>query len=829
MNSKLENGMAKEKQQKMIKTSLSKVVQEKLVSDNAYIEKKETQQIDSSEIFKISKHTENAISNADSILDLFPDVEISMQILISSILSPKDLITVKLTYENDTFEIPSTVLHNLNDLLSKHVNDNYKLEDNLYKILEESIFKKGAYIEAFIPENTLEKVMFKDEETSLESFTSHIDTDIYNTFGDKEKRYTAGSFEALLIKDINESLSFSDNPALLNASNMYMNNETKKTEVEIATEGRGLTPEKKTKMNDISNIFKRVPVNKNAEIVTLTTAIDGERKPLGVPLIMKLPIESVIPLITKNDPEKHLGYFVLLDETGQPLTETMSLKSEEDILKEKYFANSILKKAANNRFKLTGKPPSLKNSEDLVYNIIDEKIRSKLEKGNIKDLVDFENIQQIYGTMFRRVLTKQKTKLLYLPKELVSYIAFRYKSNGVGKSLMEKIGVLSSMRAILLITRLNSTVKNNSTTTKVIAKLDEHDANPAKSMERIVSEAMATRATQFPLGVDKLEDLVSWSHRAGFFFEFDHPSLPNMTIETEEQTTDHKEPEGILDEELKKATTMSFGLTPEMVENGFDANFASTVIANNALLAKRVMEDRKKFIPQLTQYVKKLTLSDYKIRKDLKTIIENNISEIKSSLSIESKKELNVKNITDNDLVEYFLEEYLSTIKANLPKVELYEDDSLGDAFKAYKDNIEDYVEIFFSEEALPEELVGKFEGKTDSLRMAIINTLLRRWMHENGYMTELLDLFSLDKYGNQKINPLEDFNTYVSNIEEGIDSYFKKSKKVKKKLDNTVDKFEEEEQEENLSSDEGGETLGKDEEEGDETLGKDEEEGDEI
>jgi len=44
----------------------------------------------------------------------------------------------------------------------------------------------------------------------------------------------------------------------------------------------------------------------------------------------------------------------------------------------------------------------------------------------------------VYTTIMSRAFSGLKTKLLYIPKNNMSYIAFEYRENGTGLSLLEK-------------------------------------------------------------------------------------------------------------------------------------------------------------------------------------------------------------------------------------------------------------------------------------------------------------------------------------------------------------------------------------------------------
>lgn len=62
-------------------------------------------------------------------------------------------------------------------------------------------------------------------------------------------------------------------------------------------------------------------VNKNMnKLVHLNHLIQLNRKSIGSPLEIKLPPESVIPVFASGFPEKHIGYFLVIDPEGYPVS-----------------------------------------------------------------------------------------------------------------------------------------------------------------------------------------------------------------------------------------------------------------------------------------------------------------------------------------------------------------------------------------------------------------------------------------------------------------------------------------------------------------------------
>ncbi len=786
-------------------------LKEKLNSDNN--DPIKNSQLKSNDFNVISNSIEKKIKNNESILDLFPDIELSIQILISSILSPKDLTTVNLMFKSENSLISSDIRNTLLSNLKKYINLEYKLTDKLPSILRESLFTKGSFIETYIPEASVDDVINgPSENIGLESFINEIDVNknLFNTNDSTNIDYT--TTEEKINKDFkaDEYITFSDNVQILNSKNIYREIKSKETRKQLHIGLEGHDDYKKTYEKNVNtmlkNIFKPTSVHKNSEVVTINSNKENKRESVGKPLKMKLPVESVIPIHMPGEPSDHIGYFILINEKGVPITTNDSWNASDLDELLSINNNNIIDKAKIALRGITEKVPTVNDIENIYSSIIDKKIINAVKDSNIGDIGEILDTSHIYKVMTARVLKKQKTRMLYLPSEVVSFYAFNFRANGTGESLLEKISMLASIRAMLLFARLMANIKNSIPNTNVSASLDPKDPDPKKTMDIIRTEAMKSRQLQLPFGVTNIDDLVLWSQKVGFSFQFNnHPGIPEMEINTESVNTDIKEPEDVLEESIKKHMIMSFGLTPEIVDNGFSGDFATTILANNALLTKRVMLLQNQFAPQVTNNIKIIVDNDDKIRKDLKNTITENMNDIKSNLSSEMKVNLKTSGVGDDYIVEWFLDDFIKNLTIELPQPENYDENGLRDAFDEYKSAIEDQIELFLSEDALPEELSGsELSSKVDAFKTATSTTLLRKWMSDNNYLPDLQNVLTKDKDGNPILNVMDEYQNYLENLTDAVKNTLTKNTKTKKKLDKVIikdgEKYESEEEEENTN-----------------------------
>ena len=101
--------------------------------------------------------------NNKNIIKLFPDIELAIQILVSSILSPKKMTDIQLNYKLDkNFTINSVILASIIEKVKTYMNDEYELEEKLPEILREALFNTGAYALAIIPESSVDEVINTD-------------------------------------------------------------------------------------------------------------------------------------------------------------------------------------------------------------------------------------------------------------------------------------------------------------------------------------------------------------------------------------------------------------------------------------------------------------------------------------------------------------------------------------------------------------------------------------------------------------------------------------------------------------------------------------------
>ena len=765
-------------------------------------------------ISTVAAYTKSRIDDNENILKLFPDVEIAMQILISNILSPNDMLNVKLNYIQEDFKLPNEVNSLMLDILESFISKNYRLEHKLFGMLKESLFTKGAYIKTYIPakfiedlENTVNgegEITIEDANNKLVNNGLNIlsNADAIEVSTENHKEYF--NMDKIEVKNEDLDIVITDNISVLPLKDKMLTKVSIDIDSKLDIGLESLTVENFRQMDNKINENK--VVNVRDDVIN-----DDSRSESLSPYELKLPVESVIPIHALGEPENHIGYFVILNENGTPITSRDVLKTNDVLFDQFAFSkerNNVISKAKNALMGATKKDVKLSNVENLYIEILESNLSKRVNDGMLSNLVEIEHNKDMYKLAFHRSLKNLKTQFLFIPANLVVYYAFEFRDNGTGRSLLEKANTLFSMRSILLFSNLMGSVKNSIPSTDIKVKLDDDDDDPESTMEQVMSNILKTRQMELPVGINNVNDIVDWIHKVGFKFNFKHPDLPDMEIDINDTNRSFTLPDDTLSEKIEEYITMSFGLTKDMVKVGYDPEYATIANSNNLLFAKRTMQTQAILDPLITKDIRIITKTDLNISNKLKYIIKNNIKKIrKKILKNLNEDDKDIKNNLKNDdyVVEYVYYNFIKSFRIELPKPEVKESTNLKELYENYVDVVDNYLDNFFSSDALPEEIAGiKLSENIDSIRAAFKTVIIKNWMSKNGYIDEINEFLTLDDDGKPTFDILDDFNTHIELLGTSIIDFIKKNKKLKDSLDNKLEKAEgEEDEEENMNNDE--------------------------
>jgi hypothetical protein len=752
-----------------------------------------------------SSEITQSIKDSDLIFQLLPEMGLVKQILVSSILSPKDLVNTEINYSNPDSELPSELTTSLIEIIRNHFDNVYKIKRLLPEILEDALFDTGSYPLAILPESSIDKIINSNKRVTLESLSDEFDRNgIINPVGllgksvEKKSSVSLESFfndsgsntfsiedYSIKYKEIDFLVDVYDNSQYLKLPELKRRVTEDRISNIIAkrnltgSNGSKISLESVYKENDNtdlkieSSFYTRRP-NAHEYITRIESPSSSERDNIGHPLTMKLPSESCIPVHVPGNNKDHLGYFVIMDEQGNPLNNATSSDYYRQLGINLYNNNGQVASqliGSTNAGTQGINPEMVKqkfNEAVAVYtNIIEKDLLNRLKNGIYGDNVEISKTSEVYRIMLSRSLVNKRSQLLFIPKELLTYFAFDYNDDGIGKSLTEKSKVLASIRSVLLFANTMASIKNSIGRAQAKITLDPKDRNPVETVEYMLHEFARHRRSTFPFGTYNPVDLVDYLGNAGIDVAVTgNPGYPETAFDVEYKQNNVTKPDSELEETMKKRHIQSFGLAPETVDLSMGVDFATSVVASNLLLSKRVLMYQEIFTESLKDFISKYTINSGILISDMKKIIIDNKEKIKG------------------DLAEYSLltiiKIFLKTLVISLPAPDSITLDNQMAAFDKYKEALEKSLDAYFSSEFLDSSNMGDLADAIGPTKEALKAYYLRKWLAENNVLPELAEITMLktkDDNESDKFNLLDIMDLHVKGIYDSLKPYMEKIK----------------------------------------------------
>lgn len=782
---------------------------------------------DLSRFHAISDNTAGNIIDADNLFQLQPENELAMQILVSSILSPKDLTKVELNFKLTPKAIDSEVGASLLTIVSGYFDNTYKIKKLLPKILENALFRTGSYPLLILPENSIDEVINGSGGVSLEAISDQVDVRTEQvksigllgnpTKGPKRgfglesylttHHQPSNSMPEVKADKFTTGITVHDNPSLLKMP--ILRDKLRKRAVMERLRGTGLGLES-AKVDAMS--FYKHRRYAGMSVVGIKTQEHLERKTVGHPLTMHVPPESLITVHVPGNPEDHIGYFMLL-ENGYPLSKA----SESDYYKQmsnnmqtnKDMASSLIRSThLAQEGAATDYTAYVAEATQTYMGIVESDLNARLESGVYGDGAEIARPQEVYRIMLARTLANMQTQLLYIPAELMTYFAFDYNQFGVGKSLLESGKLIASIRSVLLFANTMAAVKNSVQHVGLNINLSPDDPDPAGTVEFLVHEYAKVRKAGYPVGVNKPLDVVNYLQNAGVQVAVQgNAAYPTTQIDVENKAQNVTRIDNELDDQMRRRQLMSYGLSPETVDMGMNVDFATSIVTNNLLLAKRVMIYQDALIELLQDFIRKYVLNSGALMEEIHEMIEAN----RKKLNAEQKK------LSADELLMLFVE----AIEVGLPSPDSATLENQLQAFETFNRALDMALEAYINRDMMDEVALGEMSNDTDAIIAAMKAHFQRQWMRENNMLPELADLTTLTDKNKPTFDLLEQHGGHIDAIAKSLEKYLKE---MKKRDEARTARMEPEPEVEEVMDDVGEDTLGDYAEDTDVDLGDEDE-----
>lgn len=813
---------------------------------------------------QVSDIASRNVTDSHMIFQLLPDMELAMQIMVSSIISPKDLVSVDINYSVMEGSMDSELSGELLKVISDYFDKTYKIKKMLPECLEAALFKRGSYPTVILSENAIDRLI-NAQSMSTESLIPEIEKSFTrdgiaihkgilgpSTTGGNgmslESMFSSATTQGVNYqsrvnysgkKECDMLVSVTDNPDALKMPAL-MDKASAQRITDAYSLGKFKVSTESTKINENRNNDELISAaaypSRNYSASPVMRAMtpsefNDDEENQGHPIVMTPPSESMIPVFVPGTPSQHVGYFLVLDQTGNPIStanrEDYYSQLTDNLSNESEITNTLREVQASMHGERSNDQMRVEEATRLYTQIVEEDLLARLRNGVYGSEVSISRPDEIYRVMLARALSGRRTQLLYIPQDSVTYFAYDYNEVGLGVSLLEKTKILAVMRILMLFANTTAGIKNSITNTQVDIQLSEKDPNPQKTVEMFADQVMALRGNDFPVRTVNMQDMRDYFTRAGLSFNVQgNPRYPEMSVNLNEQTANKAPVDRDYEESLRDRHIQGIGLAPEILDMFKNADFATSIVSSNLLLSKTVQTYQDTTMWFMHDFITKYSMASGPLMDKLAAVVSKNMSKIPKRVK---------KDSTDvGSKIARTLEIFFENLMVKLPEPDHAALENQIEALDIYIRGLDSALEAYISRDILDREAMPEgMSDLSDHLVQAVRGYFIRQWLRSNGAYNELDRLVERDDDGNFLWEVLEECSDYLGDMKDQMFEYTKavleSRKKFGDKFQKVQDKLDAEEEEETppaagsgegpVGDDTGGEEPGGDEPPVDDTV----------
>jgi hypothetical protein len=721
------------------------------------------------EMHAVSARVQDHIDDNKSFQAMVPEIGKARTVLVPSIMNPSDMYGTALTFNITAPELDDKVKNSIVSLLDKHFNSTIHIGDQIAEWVGEALFDAGSAPVMIVPRKLISVLAAERK--------PQVGTGAENLVEDPNHKPSLDDLISISCEDIQEwdainteSLSISLEGASAISSTkvkrcIKQSGGLKKKQVlaeesltGVATEA--LNSVKNTvavtldfrKLSDTNKVVKKSNQTVEDKLKRIMTSfgsdkvvsIDGKIPPDkdDAPLIYKLPASSVIPVHVPGSPNTHIGYFVIIDEYGNPINERPSINTEVPIGTP--FLTTLDKLISEDSNSSSKKYHAMSMVFEMTLRDI---LKTKLKDVGIRS-AELPDAGKLFTCIFNRSLAKEKVSMLYVPTSHMTYYAYEYRTDGTGKGMMEDSSFLIGLRTSFLIAKVMGAIEQATDNRTITFSMENASGSSLEQVMGMLKDAYISKRMYSldhnPMNV--MRDIVS---RGISIVPKNVKGIPNLDIETATtQGSGSKgdpEMEEILTNFIVTTTKVPAAVMNELGEHEFSRSVATTNIIFSNFVRHYQNITCTKTEPLVRAYIN----NSYHLVAGIKNILKESTVTIKDDIEFKRMFNYIVANVT-----------------VSLPPPNVSPNKA---KFTELKDIMES-VDMLVSK-LLPDEMINNnpnadnMKATLQALRADMVSKLVKDALVQVGATT----LVDLDKIAALDIKSLMEFNHMLINYTEAF------------------------------------------------------------
>ncbi len=734
----------------------------------------------------------NDINVAEQIFDVMPDLEQVAEIATASILSTKDLMTTTVTYDASSKGLSVELRDRLLMYISAYFRDEYGLQDHLYDIVKDTLFITGSYAVGIIPESSVDRIIngapFGKVATEEISDSEFKNIGILGTIDNKKDQSKFGleaiSDSALsAIENVIDmgaaSISICDNPNVLKIPRLIERQSAHKIMEEYRGNALGSLlsgdddDDDKEDVVGLENLHINRGMYKNPNYQSRTVeevhiAEEAGRPTVGHPLTMHFPSESVIPIHVPGNIKIHVGYLVLLDNLGNPVSREELASSNIVFDKSKYKTEDAATMGLIEKMNPSAISEPGKKDEKVEYtkveltkmftDIVEGKLMNALKNGTYGENAMLSTPTDVYRIMMARALKKKSSQLLYIPSEQMAYYAIGYNQYGQGRSVLDRGRMLVTIRTALAYSTMRATILNSTENREYSLELDPEDLTPDTTIAKFESRIRQGFNGDVPY-TGGPHDVIAYMGNSGVSLNITGSEhYPSTKLTVTDNSPDYKVPDSDIDEQYARRMYRMMGVDPDLILSPENIEFASQIVTKDLFTSRHITKTQEVIGITLTNFTRSYIMSDGILIGGMKDIINGMYKDVDTGKP--RKKE-----------VAAIIQRFVAQFTATLPPPDTGGLLSMHEQFTEVKGCVEELMEVFITDDAL-----GEIDTEVDvtAVRDHVVNNYLRSWIKKNNVDQDILQIFGhTDEESTEYIRGIakdnKDIATFILRTGNGI------------------------------------------------------------
>lgn len=669
---------------------------------------------------------QNRVENAQ-ILQLAPEIQQAIAIIWSAIMAPNDLKASKVEVFTKCKRISADqdakIRRKLTDFFDGHLN----LSTAIPEWGAEAMHKSGAKPFLLLPVNTLQKKFQEDVNPlngSTESYRGEFERlSKLSIFGfgddDLDKSYdtivaATESYSAASLNPVAENLKLTKNNSLRGAVATAKYKDFVKSVISTESLSMVDNPDATALSIAKTRVTRKSMTKKMAayysEKPTDSIVVNANDSVIDHPILLELTKEAVIPIFAPGNPNDPIGYIVILDDYGHPTNVT---EFADKGLNTRFSAGNNTNNF-NQLFQAFGygNNPNLQNGNgmtvrdhdvmaDIYKNIVEAHIKDRLANGGLAN-VDIGTNETVFRFLFSRYLQKRRTKMLFVPNELLTYFTFKRDANGIGVSKLEEIKHILSLRTTLLTCRLLTAVDASIARKNIAINIPpEFEGDILEHIYNVLNATIQKETFQFGYDPDAIAAQVAekkFSVSITGVPEFDY-SINSQVVEKAKAEIDEQ-----LFDSLTKLFILGLDIPPSAINALSEDEYSRSVATMNLFFSRKVVAWQQVVCECIGKLVRDFVTFSGPLRQDLRDILKTGaddgktVDKIKVNDGTTTSSRTDITVVDDDDLIR----EVIEGLTISLPSPNVAPDNAHLDTVEKMLDNIDKLVSM-----GLPDEFAG--------------------------------------------------------------------------------------------------------------------------